>query len=97
MAYTKSNYLQTPRAKKTPGKSVKVGGTVTMKKKGQPTIKFKKGGLHESLNVPQGKKIPASKMAAAIAGKYGPTAKKQALFAKNVLGKGRRTAMKGKK
>lgn len=40
-----------------------------------------KGGLHKSLGVPQGKKIPAGKMAAAKAGKYGPKAKKQAQFA----------------
>lgn len=40
-----------------------------------------KGGLHESLGVPQGQKIPADKLAAARAGKYGPLAKKQAILA----------------
>ena len=42
---------------------------------------FQKGGLHKSTNTPQGQKIPASKMAAAKAGRYGPKAKKQANFA----------------
>jgi len=61
--------------------------TVTLKKKkaGQKTISFHKNGLHESLNVPVGEKIPASKRAAALAGNYGAKARKQALFAKNVL------------
>lgn len=53
--------------------------------KGQKEIKFHPGGLHESTHTPAGEKIPASKRAAALAGKYGPTAQKQALFAKNVL------------
>lgn len=52
---------------------------------GKPAIKFKKGGLHQSLGVPQGQPIPAGKKAAARAGKYGPKAKKQAMFAQNVL------------
>lgn len=64
--------------------------TIRPKKKGQKTIRFKAGGLHRSLKVPAGKKIPASKMAAARAGRYGPKAKKQALFARNVLTGGRR-------
>lgn len=54
-------------------------------KKGQKPITFKEGGLHKSLGVPQGKKIPASKMQAALGGAYGAKAKKQAQFAKNVL------------
>ena len=56
--------------------------TVTRKKKGQKKITFKAGGLHGKLGVPQGTKIPASKMAAALAGKYGMKAKKEALFGK---------------
>lgn len=56
-------------------------------------VSFHKGGLHESLGVPQGQKIPAGKMAAAKAGKYGPKAKKQAAFAQGFLAQGRRTAM----
>ncbi len=59
--------------------------SISMKKKGQKKITFKAGGLHRKLGVPQGTKIPASKMAAALAGKYGAKAKKEALFAKNVL------------
>jgi hypothetical protein len=90
-------YIATRRAKATPGKTVKTGGTVVIKKAGKKPIAFKKGGLHESLNVPQGQKIPAVKMKAALAGKHGGKAKKQAEFAKNVLGKGRKTASKGKK
>lgn len=56
-------------------------------------ISFKKGGLHQSLGIPQGQKIPAGKMAAAKAGKYGPLAQKQANFAAGMLASGRRTAM----
>jgi hypothetical protein len=52
---------------------------------GQKTIKFHPGGLHSSTNTPQGEPIPAAKKAAALAGSYGPKARKQALFAKNVL------------
>jgi hypothetical protein len=60
-------------------------------KSGQKPIKFKTGGLHQSTGTPQGKPIPASKKAAALAGKLGPKAKAQANFAKNVL-----TGKKGK-
>lgn len=68
-------------------KTPKVGQKVTLKprKAGQKKITYTKGGLHKSTNTPQGKKIPASKMQAALAGKYGPKAKKEAEFAKNVL------------
>lgn len=62
--------------------------TIMPKTKGQKPITFKSGGLHQSLGVPQGQKIPAGKMAAAMSGRYGPKAKKEALFAKNIL-KGR--------
>lgn len=93
----KSNYVQTARAKKTPGKSVKVGGTVTIKAKDKKPLKFEKGGLHESTGTPQGEKIPAKKMQKALAGGYGEKAQKQARFAKNVLAKGQRTARRGKK
>jgi hypothetical protein len=51
----------------------------------QKPLKFHKGGLHTSLNVPQGDKIPSSKFQAALSGKYGGKAKKQADFKKNVL------------
>jgi hypothetical protein len=54
-------------------------------KKGKPTISFHPGGLHDSLGVPMGEKIPASKMAAAMSGSKGPMAKKQAMFKKNIL------------
>ena len=52
---------------------------------GQKTIKFHEGGLHESTGTPSGEKIPKSKVEAALHGKYGKKAKKQAQFAKNVL------------
>ena len=64
--------------------------TIKPKRRGQKKITFRKGGLHRSLGVPQGKKIPASKRRAALAGRYGPKAKRQAQFAKNVLTGGRR-------
>lgn len=73
------------------------GKTVTIHKKGKKPIKFKKGGLHKSLGVPEGEKIPASKMKAALAGKYGPKAKKQAVMAQGLLKKGRQTAAKHRK
>ena len=61
--------------------------TTTLKptRKGEKPITFSKGGLHRSTNTPMGKPIPASKKAAALSGSYGPKAKSQALFAKNVL------------
>jgi hypothetical protein len=71
--------------------------TVTIKGgSGQKPVTFQKGGLHRSLGVPEGEKIPASKMAAAQAGRYGPKAKKQANFAQGMLKAGRKTANKNK-
>lgn len=59
---------------------------VTIKAKdGHKALHFNKGGLHESTGTPSGHKIPASKRAAALHGKYGAKAEKQALFAQNVL------------
>jgi hypothetical protein len=76
--------------------SKKAAGKTTMKAPGKPPITFQKGGLHQSLDVPAGQPIPAAKMASALAGKEGPKAAAQARFAKNVLGKGRKTAAKKK-
>lgn len=45
-----------------------------------------KGGLHRSTGTPLGQKIPASKIAKAAAGGYGPKAVKEANLAKT-LGK----------
>ncbi len=59
--------------------------TLKPTKKGQKKITFTKGGLHKSLGVPAGQPIPATKMAGALAGNYGPKAQKQARFKKNVL------------
>lgn len=42
------------------------------------------GALHRQLHVPEGKKIPASKMRAAREGKYGKKAQKRANFAKTL-------------
>lgn len=70
--------------------------TVTIKGGGKKPVTFKKGGLHQSLGVPQGTNIPAAKMAAAKAGKYGPKAQKQANFAQGMLKAGRKTAAKKK-
>jgi len=68
---------------------------VTIKgKKGQKPVSFQKGGLHESLGVPQDEPIPAGKMAAAAQGKFGPKAQKQANFAQGMLKAGRQTAAK---
>lgn len=74
------------------------GKKVTIKGgKGTKSVTFQKGGLHRSVGVPEGQKIPASKMAAAKAGKFGPKAKKQANMATGMLAAGRKTASrKGK-
>lgn len=64
----------------------------TIKAAGQKPVSFHPGGLHASLGVPQGQKIPAAKMAAAKAGQYGPKAAKQANMATGMLAAGRRTA-----
>lgn len=69
---------------------------VTMRAPGKKPVTFSKGGLHRSTNTPLGQKIPASKMAAAKAGRYGSKAKKQANMATGMLAKGRRTAAKGR-
>lgn len=72
--------------------------TLKPKKAGQKKITFTKGGLHASTGTPAGQKIPASRRKAALSGKLGPKAKKQAQFAKNVLtgGKGKNMKKLGK-
>jgi hypothetical protein len=75
----------------------KATGKQTIKSPGKPAVTFKKGGLHESLGVPQGQKIPAAKMAAAKAGKMGPKAARQASMATGMLAAGRKTAAKNAK
>lgn len=42
--------------------------TIKPTKRGQKPVSFKPGGLHQSLGVPAGQKIPAAKMAAAKRG-----------------------------
>ncbi|MGA2401442.1 MAG: hypothetical protein ABSG91_07020 [Syntrophobacteraceae bacterium] len=59
--------------------------TIEPKKKGQHEISFREGGLHSSTETASGKKIPASKHAAAKSGKLGKKAEKQELFYENVL------------
>jgi len=59
--------------------------TIKPKEPGQKEITFKKGGLHETTGTPADEKIPSSKIAAALAGRYGRKGKEQALFMKNVL------------
>lgn len=44
------------------------------------------GSLHKQLGVPQGEKIPASKLAAAAAGKHGALAEKRAHLAETLKG-----------
>lgn len=51
----------------------------------QKAIK-KPGALHEELGVKKGEKIPAKKLNAAAAGKYGKTAEKRANLAKTLKG-----------
>jgi hypothetical protein len=66
--------------------------TTTIKAPGKTPITFKQGGLHQSTGTPAGQPIPAARMQQALSGKLGPKAKKQALFARNVLGQGQKTA-----
>jgi hypothetical protein len=69
-------------------------GTVTIgpQRKGQKPIRFRRGALHEQLGVPQGEKIPEGKKEAALAGRYGPLAKRRATFAfRGALKAGRQT------
>jgi len=69
--------------------------TILPRKKGEEKVQFKKGQLHRDLGVPQGEDIPESKKRAALAGRYGPTVKKRAVFAfKGLLAAGRRTLEK---
>ena len=77
-----------PAAKKT--------GKQTISSPGKKPVTFQKGGLHQSVGVPQGQKIPAAKMAAAKAGKFGPKAVKQANFAAGMLKAGRQTAARNR-
>lgn len=56
-------------------------------KDGEKPIKFHVGGLHQSLGVAQGEKIPSSLIDAAKSGSKGEKAKKQAMFMQNVLKK----------
>jgi len=66
-------------------------------KAGQKPVTFTPGGLHRSLGVPQGQKIPKAKVAAAARGDYGPKAQKQANMAQGMLAAGRKTAAKNRK
>ena len=59
--------------------------------------RFQPGGLHQSTGTPAGQKIPAAKMAAAKAGKFGPLAQKQANLAAGMLAAGRKTAARNRK
>lgn len=78
-----------------PGAAKKPVTTQTIASPGQgKPVTFEKGGLHKSVGVPQGEKIPAKKMADAAAGKYGAKAQKQANMAQGMLAAGRKTAAK---
>ena len=55
------------------------------KKKGQKPIKFKEGGLKQSLGVSSKVPIPKGKFQKALKGGYGKKAKAQANFKRNVL------------
>ena len=59
--------------------------TIKPTRAGEKKISFSKGGLHRSTHTPAGDKIPAKKKTEALHGKFGPKAKRQAEFAKNVL------------
>jgi hypothetical protein len=71
--------------------------TTTISSPGKKPVSFSKGGLHRSVGVPEGQKIPAAKMAAAKRGDYGPKAKAQAVLATGMLAAGRKTAARNRK
>lgn len=73
------------------------GKKTTISSPGKKPVSFQPGGLHKSLGVPQGQTIPAAKMAAAKAGKFGPKAQAQANLATGMLAKGRKTAARNRK
>jgi hypothetical protein len=77
--------------------AAKSGKTTIKGGKGKKPVSFQPGGLHQSLGVPQGQTIPAAKMAAAAAGKFGPKAQAQANLATGMLAAGRKTAAKNRK
>jgi hypothetical protein len=62
---------------------------VVLRKAGKNPIKFNKGGLHRTTGTPAGQNIPASKMAKAKSGGYGPLGAKQASLAMGALKAGR--------
>ena len=69
--------------------------TFTLRGRGHKPVTFKKGALHAQLGVPVDKPIPPGKKRDALAGEYGPLAKKRATAAfKGILKKGRKTAGK---
>lgn len=70
--------------------------TTTIKGGAGKPVTFEKGGLHKSVGVPEGQKIPAAKVAAAAAGEYGPKAKAQAVMAQGMLKTGRKTAARNR-
>lgn len=72
------------------------GKKTTISSPGKAPVSFQPGGLHKSLGVPEGQTIPAAKMAAAKAGKYGPLAEKQANMATGMLAAGQKTAAKNR-
>jgi len=70
---------------------------IKLRARGKKPITMRKGGLHRTVGVPEGEKIPASKVRAARAGRYGPLGKKQAVAATGLLAAGRRTAARKRK
>lgn len=72
------------------------GKKTTISAPGKKPVTFQEGGLHKSLGVPAGEKIPPAKMAAAKAGDYGPKAQAQANMATGMLAAGRKTAAKNR-
>ena len=70
--------------------------TVIKGKPGKKPVSFTPGGLHKSLGVPQGEKIPAAKMASALGGNAGPKAAAQARMAQGMLAAGRKTAARNR-
>lgn len=81
----KTNLRKGKRSKPNANKDDIDDAQVIKKRKGGKPLHFSKGGLHRSTGTPAGQKIPKSKLRAALSGKLGPKAKKQANMAKNVF------------
>jgi hypothetical protein len=92
-------FIESKQARKTPGKTVAIGGTEVIKPQeaGQRTLAFRKGALRAQLGVKEGETISEDLKRRALSGEFGPLAKRRAVFAfKGAIAAGRKTAKEKK-